>query len=226
MSSKDAKLYLRFKQCIEVALTLMSTMDVLEDRMREDMVHVLGKEISSSDFRSYLEFRHGNMLSPFCFSVRRPGMHPEGLISIVRNANDGELLKTVSKQFSTPARFSLNMTPFKCHVSASCTFHHSPQCLFTDKEKLDFSIQAKANPFSSFMLILGRIESGSFEPRHAIILRSEDHLDIPLSLGFIPSLSEFKKQVISMSKEQTEFSNSIRAMQMSGRGKRKRQLFL
>lgn len=87
---------------------------------------------------------------------------------------------------------------------------------------------ARARQFSSFLLLLGRIETNSvFSPSHAIILSNKDEVKIPLLLEVvystvellfirqIPSAQEFKDAIESLSPEQQNFAKAIRAMQLS-----------
>ncbi|EOD29722.1 hypothetical protein EMIHUDRAFT_442710, partial [Emiliania huxleyi CCMP1516] len=76
---------------------------------------------------------------------------------------------------------------------------------------------ARARQFSSFMLLLGRMgPAGTFEQKHALILQNKDAVDIPLMLEALPSATEFRDAISSLSPEQQRFAKAYRAMQLEG----------
>lgn len=78
-------------------------------------------------------------------------------------------------------------------------------------------IVASARQFSSFILVLGRIQSfNNFIPERAIIVRDKDVLKIPLDINSIPTAQEFRDATSSLSPEQQQFAKSFRSMQLGG----------
>ena len=86
---------------------------------------------------------------------------------------------------------------------------------FSTTQSVRATLNARAKQFSSFILLVGRIASiDLFEPKYAIILENKDALKIPLDFETIPSAKEFKEAIVSLSKEQQDFSKAYRAMQL------------
>jgi hypothetical protein len=74
---------------------------------------------------------------------------------------------------------------------------------------------ARARQFSSFLLIIGKTAGpNEFAPHHAIISQNKDEVMIPLLLDVLPSASEFKDAISSLSPEQRSFAEAFRQMQL------------
>jgi hypothetical protein len=68
-----------------------------------------------------------------------------------------------------------------------------------DQAKVAFT--ASARQFSSFVLLLGKVaSSSSFEPSHALVVRSKDELKVALDLAVIPTQKEFRDAIQSLSR--------------------------
>jgi len=77
------------------------------------------------------------------------------------------------------------------------------------------SLCARARQFSSFILVVGNVISGtSFNPKHAIIIQNKDDILIPLLLEEIPTPQAFRDAIESLSPEQQRFAKAFRSMQL------------
>mmetsp|Transcript_9281 Transcript_9281/g.29472 ORF Transcript_9281/g.29472 Transcript_9281/m.29472 type:complete len:1028 (+) Transcript_9281:35-3118(+) len=93
----------------------------------------------------------------------------------------------------------------------------SPPAPCTSSGASVLMLGARARQFSSFMLLLGRMgPAGTFEQKHALILQNKDAVDIPLMLEALPSATEFRDAISSLSPEQQRFAKAYRAMQLEG----------
>jgi len=78
-----------------------------------------------------------------------------------------------------------------------------------------FRVSARARQFSSFVLVVGTMTSHNcMQPKEAIILRNKDEINIPLLLNKIPTATEFKDAIVSLSPEQQRFAKAFRSMQL------------
>jgi hypothetical protein len=71
---------------------------------------------------------------------------------------------------------------------------------------------------------VGRIVSADhFEPKYATIIQNKDELKIPLLLETIPTPTEFKDAIQSLSPEQQRFCKAFRSMQLGIKQKNKQK---
>jgi hypothetical protein len=188
-------------------------------------------------------FRTGFQPLPMVYAVRRSSSHaPEGTVSLSLSSTTSPTVHTVvrrevmKKDSEIPSQSQTNSTrsmreergksvgPMSFSLSDSTRvtitgerFVHSylhPQFGTSQSSPLLLSLHARQ--FSSFIVLLGTISSSSsFEPTHAIIVRNNDELTIPLEMEFIPSLKEFQRAISSLSPQQQQFAEAIREFQLS-----------
>ena len=116
---------------------------------------------------------------------------PSSLSSSVSNTSD-------LMSFSLSATTSVRMGGSR-HLHA--TVMHS----FTNDVRMKYELVASARQFSSFILLLGRMSSGTtFDPKYAVIVNNKDELKIPLDFEYLPTAKEFRDAIASISPEQQQ----------------------
>jgi hypothetical protein len=81
---------------------------------------------------------------------------------------------------------------------------------------IKLTLNARARQFGVFLVLVGAVTgAGLFEPKFGVICQNKDDLTIPLKLDMIPSLSEFKTAVGSVSAEQQSFAQQYRSAQLA-----------
>lgn len=155
--------------------------------------------------------------SPMAYAVRRSSSHsPEGIFSVdlafprgsSRAAAGSVPLFALSRQIlSSSSPLSSPVMSFPLDASTRVQFsgdqfvhaylHHS----FSSMDEAKVTFTASARQFSSFVLMLGKVTSSStFEPQHALVVRSKDELTVALNLAVIPTQKEFRDAIKSLSR--------------------------
>ena len=132
----------------------------------------------------------------------------------------GDPVRTISRHVSSrgePMSLSLNAAT-RVTFGGERHVHAYLAHQFGDAEAPPLILNARARQFSSFMLLLGRIgpSAGSFEPKHAVILKDKDEMRIPLELAKLPTPKAFRDAISSLSPEQQRFARAVRSMQLEG----------
>jgi hypothetical protein len=150
-------------------------------------------------------FAHEFWPLPFSYAVRRPDHAPEGVISLEElhrsapSAAFGQADPILTSCCSSPA----SSTPI-CFALDACTevsvlaerhLHGWMASQFGASESatglgptLKLQLTARARPFSTFIVLVGRIASANlFEPSHAVVVRNKDEWTVPLQLEAIPT---------------------------------------
>ena len=217
-----------------LVLTFGRAVGYIEDLLRTQLVEAIGRDISPQSFTKFMKQHqrklYGEDFRPrqFCYPVRLPGRFPEGTISIETAAPGGfrmgqegvtpEPISTLVRQVDADADMSMRL-------NAECTIkiqgdrflHAYLAQSFQGAGHGGLVLAARARQFSSFILMLGKLDSAtSFQPMHAIIVKDKDDLRIPLALETMPSAKEFKDAIESLSPEQRAFAKAYRAMQLEG----------
>ncbi|CAK9075906.1 LanC-like protein 2 (Testis-specific adriamycin sensitivity protein) [Durusdinium trenchii] len=223
--------------CISLTLMHMNTLahqwvqavDYVESMLRKQLVAAIGKEVSPSEFGSYMRFHYRKLFldayqpSQFCFAVRRSEQHgPEGTVSIEEETfgDAGSLMHTpivtLENHGSTPTAMSFPLSA-STTVSFTGPVHlHGWLChSFSGQTGSGLFLKARARQFSSMLVLVGRVTSAtSFDPTYAAIIQNKDELTIPLEMSVIPTPKEFKDAIASLSPEQQQFAKAFRAMQL------------
>lgn len=210
-----------------------SSLDLVEEMLKTQMIQAIGKEINPRDFERFIRFRDRQFFGskfapkPFSYPIRRPNSFPEGLVSIetaTPNTSPSPDEK-VAEPIDTWARRISDGPLIEVPISAAVSvqiggdrcLHGWMQHKFKSRTRpSSYQLVGRARQFSSFILMVGTIvgPDNTFEPRDAIIVQNKDQVIIPLVTNTLPSVKEFKDAIASLSPEQQEFANSVRAMQL------------
>ena len=187
--------------------------------MRSELIKSIGKEVKSRDVVEYTNFYAKKLLlpdvapAPLSHPVRRSATHsPEGMFTLEQSfpgAQSPVPLFSLSRKISSSAETASPVMSFPLDASTHIKFsgdqfvhaflHQSFSSPLEDEPKVMFS--ARARQFSSFVLLLGKMAtSDSFEPQHAMIVRSKDELKVALELAVIPTQKEFRNAIRSLSR--------------------------
>uniref|UniRef100_A0A7S3QCG6 Uncharacterized protein n=1 Tax=Chaetoceros debilis TaxID=122233 RepID=A0A7S3QCG6_9STRA len=189
----------------------------------------IGKRVKSSDLDDFIRFHNQRIFhedfapEPFCYSIRRPGFHPEGMLTI-ENMSDSDDKKDINQVMTFTRKLEKNhkLTPVFIPINAAASvefrgdrFLHA-WIMSNFNQRNEFELVARTSQFSSFMLILGKMTGpDGFEPAHAIILQNKDEIMIPLLMEDLPSAKEFKDAIESLSPEQQRFAKAFRSMKLA-----------
>eukprot|EP00308_Calcidiscus_leptoporus_P011902 CAMPEP_0119367568 /NCGR_PEP_ID=MMETSP1334-20130426/14339_1 /TAXON_ID=127549 /ORGANISM="Calcidiscus leptoporus, Strain RCC1130" /LENGTH=721 /DNA_ID=CAMNT_0007384007 /DNA_START=33 /DNA_END=2195 /DNA_ORIENTATION=+ len=201
----------------------------IEDMLRKQLVAAVGKELTPSDFNTYMAhhckklYRAPYAPRPFSFAVRRPGHCPEGTIALEAQPHgSADLAEPIATHCCAAAAPAPPMS-FALNAATRVTFtgerylHAYIGHEFAGASGASLHLSARARQFSSYMLLLGKIgPAATFEPKHAIVVQNKDELTIPLLLDQLPTAKEFRDAVESLSPEQQRFARAYRSMQLEG----------
>jgi len=157
------------------------------------------------------------------FPVRRPDHHPEGVVSIENTPSNGQMSKPIlsmQRQVTAegqgpPLEVQLNATTC-VQLHANRHIHGWIRQRFGgDEEAQNTRIIARAQQFSSFVLMIGSMNGPhEFLPREAILIANKDEALLQLLCEELPTAQAFKKSIESLSSEQREFAKAFRSMQL------------
>jgi hypothetical protein len=209
--------------CQSLAQNYSDGCDFIEKMLRNQLISALGKEISAQDFMNYMRFHWRKVYraefqpQEFSYAVRRPEHAPEGVISIeIEGISGPEAILTSVRKLgrAQSMAFPINAAT-KIEFQGDFYLHAWLNHQFEGNSAPNLNLCVRARQFSSFIVLLGRINSATeFAPKHAIILQNKDDLKIPLELETIPSAKEFRDAISSLSPEQQRFAKAYRAMQL------------
>jgi len=227
LASSEARLCWLATHAWHVADQYGQAVDYIEHMLREQLIAAVGREISPADFTAYLKFHHTKVYQPehapqpFCFAVRQPDRSPEGTVAIeapVDGAPDQPIHTIVQHTAAhcAPMSFALDAAT-RVLFHGERYVHAFVDHQFAGSRAQPLTLAVRARQFSAFMVLLGRMGSGStFEPTHGLIVRNKDELKIPLLLEQMPSAKEFADAIASLSPEQQRFAKAYRSMQLEG----------
>lgn len=229
LTSAEACMSLTLTHLNSVAHRWVQAADYVESMLRQQLVAAIGKEVSPSEFGSYMRFHYRKLFldayqpSQFSFAVRRTEQHgPEGTVSIEEESY-GETgasmhtpIVTLKNHGSTPTAISF---PLSASTTVSFTgpvhLHGFLRHSFSGQTGSGLFLKSRARQFSSMLVLVGRVTSAtSFDPTYAAIIQNKDELTIPLEMSVIPTPKEFKDAIASLSPEQQQFAKAFRAMQL------------
>lgn len=193
--------------------------------------------------RNRLLFREEYAPQPLSRAVRRSPLHsPEGFVKL-ESSMEGDTassLYTVTRRLfsQNTSNVTASNTPDASHdvipssidpnavrirldsstivsLTGEKYVHGALLHEFSTSVSQTLTLTASARQFSSYILMVGRVSSSnSFEPSYAMIVKNKDDVSIPIDLEVIPSLREFNNAISSLSPEQQDFAQAIRALQM------------
>eukprot|EP01063_Lacrimia_lanifica_P028423 TRINITY_DN414_c0_g2_i4.p1 TRINITY_DN414_c0_g2~~TRINITY_DN414_c0_g2_i4.p1 ORF type:complete len:1039 (+),score=271.03 TRINITY_DN414_c0_g2_i4:53-3169(+) len=223
---EEAKVCAALSYMTRVCEALAGGVEYIEALLRRQLVRAVGKEVTASDFRRYIDFHNRCLFTQpyapvlFSYAIRRPGHahDPEGALSLEEISPAGEraVATTVTRvrDMAAPFRFALS-------ASADLTFtgkvyvHSYVAHRFSTERQAQVELVARAKQFSGFVVLLGQIGGKDlFLPKHAFLCQNKDEFKIPLALDEIPTPKEFKDAIASLSPEQQRFAKAYRAMQL------------
>ena len=222
--SPIARIVLCFSHIMDICSNFIVSIDYTEEIIRIQLIEAIGKEITPSDFTEYLQYHFRNLFKEeyepklFLYSIRGPNHCPEGKISIEYTPSDQESqpIDTFSRKLENAKdiRFSINSAT-KIQIGGDRYIHAWLNSQFSNSNSNPINIVARANQFSSFILLLGNVlPENEFQPKHGIIVQNKDEFLIPLLTEVLPTPKEFKKAIESLSKEQRAFAKAYRSMQL------------
>lgn len=231
--SKESKL-ISYSECAlivnlchlrDLGKNYIDAVNFIEEMLRSQLISAIGKTLSPADFHQYMRYHNRKIFKPeylpqpFCYAIRRPEHYPEGVISIDATMHTTSscdpILTSVRKVTPiVPMSFALNAATkitFNGHRYLHAWLNHS----FEGDSGLSLSLNTRARQFSSFIVVLGRIQSATeLDPKHAFILQNKDDLSIPLLLEQLPTPKAFQDAIESLSPEQQRFAKAYRSMQL------------
>eukprot|EP01050_Picozoa_sp_SAG11_P010596 SAG11_NODE_1070_length_5978_cov_2.893689_4_plen_680_part_00 len=221
-SQAEAALLVVASHMAALAEWWMDSLQSIEALLTTQLVAALGKHVGPSDFEQYMLHHAKRLLvapyrpQPFCFPIRRPGLFPDGVLSL-ESTTSSRPVHTICRQLQRPV-------PMEFDVSAATTVRlGGEQYLHTylghsfAGSAASLQLVGRARQFSTFLLLVGKLGSANtFEPKHGVILQNKDCVRIPLLLEQIPTAKEFRRAVESLSPEMRAFASSIRSMQLEG----------
>ncbi|CAK8998136.1 Uncharacterized protein SCF082_LOCUS5503 [Durusdinium trenchii] len=207
--------------CLEVVKQWCGSLNFVEQMLQDQLVAAIGKEVTVVDFAHYMRFHYRKLFreafqpTAFSFPVRRDPRHsPEGTLSIEEKGGAGPLCSICSSREGQSMSFPLNAST-KVSFTGNVHLHAWLAHEFAGQRSSSLSLLSRAQQFSCFMVLVGRVTSATeFDPKYAILLQNKDELEIPLDLSTIPTPQEFKDAIESLSPEQQAFAKAFRAMQL------------
>ncbi len=205
-----------------VSLFFRSVADV-EKMLHDQLVAAIGtSRVTRADLEHHMRLRieqvFGNdAVRPLCRSVRRDSeSDPEAMVVIGERDNaDGWLTmqgpskECDSVEFPISAATVVRCTP-ELHVHGATLFDVGGE------PSREATVTVRTRQFGMCIVVLGRLEpKNRLVPEHSVIVQSRQTLEIPLRLEVLPSQGEFRDAVASMSREQRDFAQAFRAMQLS-----------
>ena len=222
-TTAEANLVFGLAYSVALWTTFSDAVQAIEELLMQQLVAAIGKEIQPYDFAKYMKYHNRQLyrgeFSPrgFCYSVRRPGHFPEGVISL-EDSNSNQPLDTtcLHRPDGHPMKFLLG-AGVEVEFHGEHFVHSLVRHEFSTILKSQLHLIARAKQFSSFILMLGVLGGpDSFQPTHAILVQNKDEFHIPLVLETIPAPQEFRDAVESLSPEQKDFCTAYRQMQLAG----------
>ena len=228
ISVAEAKLVVIGKHMKELKSAFDDGVDCIEWMLRSQLIAAIGKEVTPAEFTEYMVFHNRKLFKkeyeprPFCYAIRRPNHCPEGTLGVEMERDDGSMAEPVytscrcieSGSSRACMQFPIDAAT-NIRFSGNRFLHAYVGHQFSGQSGSRLSLVARARQFSSFILLVGKIQSATiFEPKQALIIKNKDDLKIPLMLEQIPTPKEFRDAIESLSPEQQRFAKAFRSMQL------------
>lgn len=184
----------------------------VEHMLYTQLEQAVGKKITSKDFNAYMLYHNKRLFlddyvpKPFCYSIRRPDHFPEGLVTLEQSDPDASggfaALPTItSRENNADNTAKMACMSFALNAATTVRFsgpryvHAAILQQFTSVASLPtVRLCARARQFSSFILMLGTLAPGNeFEPKHALIIKDKDDLQVWMQISFEPLDRFFKR---------------------------------
>ena len=228
ISVAEAKLVVIGKHMKELKSAFDDGVECIEWMLRSQLIAAIGKEVTPAEFTEYMVFHNRKLFKkeyeprPFCYAIRRPNHCPEGTLGVEMERDDGSMAEPVytscrcieSGSSRACMQFPIDAAT-NIRFSGNRFLHAYVGHQFSGQSGSRLSLVARARQFSSFILLVGKIQSATiFEPKQALIIKNKDDLKIPLMLEQIPTPKEFRDAIESLSPEQQRFAKAFRSMQL------------
>eukprot|EP01033_Poteriospumella_lacustris_P015889 gene15890-11374_t len=238
----EARVVLALFHLQAMAEQYAAAVSAVEAMVRRQLVRAIGRELSPGDFAAYMRFHNRRLFRPayrpqvWSVSVRRSGRHaPEGSVRIesrqlsgvalggVRGADGFQPIETfcasreVRRSASGDGYTSIALSAAtRVLVGGRRHVHGWLGHRFSGTDgAADLRLSVSARQFSSFIVLLGRMTSGSsFDAKHAFVVQNTEELLVPLTLETIPNAQQFREAISSLSPEQQRFAQAYRSMQL------------
>jgi len=233
---QEAMVVILCRHSVRLTQMFFQSVNYIEHLLEQQLVAAVGKRVQRSDLDKFVRYHNEQLFAPnttpqrFCYTIRRPERYPDGILSIVEENSDVESYRCrdssreKSEAISTHVRAvpALEADPVEVPLNAATSLalrgtvyiHGWLNHRFGTAPR-SFQLSARARQFSSFVLLVGTMTSNNkLQPKDAIILRNKDEVIIPLLLNEIPTATEFKTSIGSLSPEQQRFASSFRSMQL------------
>jgi len=226
ISSLETKMTVLSFHAQALVLELMGTISAIESMLKKQLVAAIGKQVRKVDLDQFMRYHNEKLFTPspkqFCYTIRRPKHYPDGILGIEESVyHDGnhlvEAITTHVREVSTadPIKVPLNAATTISLTGKTHLHGWLNQRFGRDSGVTSTRLNARARQFSSFVLVVGTMTNRNhLQPKDAIILRNKDEVHIPLLLNEIPTATEFKNTIGSLSPEQQRFAKSFRSMQL------------
>eukprot|EP00550_Attheya_septentrionalis_P012178 CAMPEP_0198303258 /NCGR_PEP_ID=MMETSP1449-20131203/56793_1 /TAXON_ID=420275 /ORGANISM="Attheya septentrionalis, Strain CCMP2084" /LENGTH=1029 /DNA_ID=CAMNT_0044005745 /DNA_START=155 /DNA_END=3244 /DNA_ORIENTATION=- len=229
-SEQEACLVLLSLHSSALADTYDAGMEYIENMLRSQLVAAIGIEVKPADFDEFMRFHNKKLFrnefspEPFCHAVRLPKQFPVGTIDIeghYQGESKHQPITTISRRIQGASNSPI-FIPINASTSVTFTgdrllhgwVNHQHE---GSNNMCQFNLVARARQFSSFLLLVGKMNGADkFDPKDGIILQNKDEVIIPLLLNQLPSGRDFKDTAASLSPEQKRFATSFRGMQLEG----------
>jgi len=221
---REAELALLLLQLGMAAHNFATSLQYLEDLLESHLIDALGRAVDEVDLFDLARFHFSKTLQPayrpphLCYPVRTGLQDPEGLVTLEWVWADGERRPVNGLTVASPGHStSLPLSSAAQVTLRGPMFLHTVMAqAFGEADVPALNIGARARPFSSYILLLGRIPAeGEFQCEAALLIRNSDDVTIPMMVETIPSAKEFKERIQSISDTQQRFAKQYRSMQMS-----------
>ena len=180
ITKSEAALLLCMNHSIDLTNSFLDSVNYVENMLRDQLISAIGKFVSPLDFSNYMAFHNLRLFRkdylpvPFCYSIRRPGHSPDGILSLELQDNDTIetlhtfVLSTIAKM---PVYFSIDAATDMSFYGERY-LHSLIHYEFSDSNRDSIFLRARARQFNAFILLVGTvIGSNSFSPKHAIIIQ-------------------------------------------------------
>lgn len=209
-------------------------LEYIHEIQHDNLIHALGRHVNIEDMNDLMNFHYRsffkNEFQPksFSYTIKSSDIDDsEGEISILPEYNQDNtnlpcVIKTFVKKISSNTIMKINLTPsiqISMNSSKYCHGWINEQFSTFNKPSVisNYKLIGRSKQFSSYILILGNVLSNDhIECKHAILLRNNTEIIIPLLMESLPSAKAFKEAISSLSLEQQEFANAYRSMQLAG----------
>ena len=207
------------------------SLQYIENIQRETFLSVIGKELDENYISMFMKFYFRKIFKdkykpkPFMYYIyNNKDSDTEGFITILKkNEIDQNFSDSIDCFVTKYENISIktNLTssiqiPLVGEKFIHCYLEHRFSTRNESSFVSQFQLCARAKNFSQFILIIGScLSHNHIKIQHAIIINNLDDLNVLIELESLETPKAFQKFVSSISKEQQEFANAYRTMQLS-----------